>query len=164
MVTLLVLRHAKSSWKDASVSDHDRPLNTRGRRDAPRIGDLIARLDLVPDVVISSTAARTRATVGAALERVAYRGEILYDEALYLADPSTIVDVVRGYVGSGGARLMVVGHNPGLEQLVYDLTGRHESFPTAAFAQIELPIDAWEDLRLETSGRLVGLWRPKEIE
>ncbi len=163
MRTLLVLRHAKSSWKGAGLADHDRPLNKRGRHDAPRMGSLVKRLGLVPDRIVSSTAVRAWATAQEVANHAGYTGEILSDRLLYLAGPSTLVEVVRAAGADAGERVMLVGHNPGSQELVWRLTGKDEDFPTAALAQIELPIDDWTDLRLSPRGRLAGLWRPKEL-
>jgi phosphohistidine phosphatase len=163
MPTLLLLRHAKSSWKDAGLEDHERPLNTRGRRDAPRVGELLAELDLVPGVVIGSTATRVRETVRAMVDRAGFGGEPVFDESLYQAAPDRIVEVIRRHGAAKADRLMIVGHNPGIEDLVAHLTGEFHSMPTAALARIVLPIGTWNDLRLESTGRLAGLWRPKEL-
>jgi len=163
MKTLLVLRHAKSSWKDAGLADHDRPLNKRGKRDGPRMGKLIEDLELVPDLIVSSTACRARKTAETVAASSHYRGEIRFDEGLYLAGPRTIVELVRELPDASSARVMLVGHNPGLEELIRNLTGEGEPFPTAALAQIELPIDSWSELELTTKGSLVHLWRPKEL-
>ena len=86
MKTLLILRHAKSSWKDDSLPDHDRPLNKRGKQDAPLVGRLDSRKDLMPDLILSSTAKRARATVELVAEESNYQGEIEYSRDLYAAE------------------------------------------------------------------------------
>ncbi len=163
MKTLLVLRHAKSSWKQPGLADHDRPLNRRGNRDAPRVGLLLRRQALTPDLIVSSTAERARATAVQVAEGVVYGSPVELDRQLYLAEPEAIVDVVRS-LGGEASRVLVVGHNPGLQELVARLTGRDEVLPTASLAQIELPIAEWAELRTFTRGRLVRLWRPKELD
>ena len=162
MKTLLVLRHAKSSWSDPALDDHERPLNMRGRRDAPRMGELVREYRLIPDVVISSDAARARLTAEAVVEAARYGGEIRLDPRLYLAGPADILSVLRS-VGENAETVMIVGHNPGLEELVAHLTGEWQDLPTTALAQIVLPIDQWRDLTLSTRGTLVGHWRPKQL-
>jgi len=162
MKTLLVLRHAKSSWSDPAVADHERPLNTRGRRDAPRMGAFVREHGLIPDVVISSDAVRARLTAEAVVEAARYGGEILLERRLYMAGPADILALLRT-VGGKAETVMIVGHNPGLEELVAQLTGDWQDLPTAALAQIVLPIDQWRDLKLSTRGTLVGHWRPKEL-
>ena len=160
MKTLLVLRHAKSSWNGAAPDDHERPLNERGLRDAPRVGELVREYGLIPDVVISSDAVRARLTAEAVVEAARYVGEILLDQHLYMASPAEILGLLRT-VREKAETVMIVGHNPGLEELVARLTGERQDLPTAALAQIALPIDQWRDLKLSTRGTLMGLWRPR---
>ena len=162
MKTLLVLRHAKSSWNDPALDDHERPLNKRGRRDAPRMGALVREFGLIPDVVISSDAVRARLTAQAVAEAARYSGEILLDPHLYMACPADILSLLP-MVRENPETVMIVGHNPGLEELVEHLTGERQDLPTAALAQIDLPIDQWRDLTPSTRGTLVGLWRPEQL-
>jgi phosphohistidine phosphatase len=88
MKTLLLLRHAKSSWKDSALDDHERPLTKRGRRDGPRMGELMRQYGFILDMVISSDAVRARLTAEAVVETARYAGEILLDHRLYLAPTS----------------------------------------------------------------------------
>ena len=162
MKTLLVLRHAKSSWDDPALDDHERPLNTRGRRDGPRMGELVRQYGLIPELVISSDAVRARLTAEAVAEAARYAGEILLDPRLYMAGPADILSLLPR-VRENAETVMIVGHNPGLEELVAQLTGEQHDVPTAALAQIVLPIDQWRDLKLSTRGTLLGYWRPKEL-
>ena len=162
MKTLLVQRHAKSSWKHPELSDHDRPLNKRGKRDAPRMGRLVAAQGLRPDVIVSSTARRARRTAEEVARHAGCEGAVQLDRRLYLASPDEIVDVVRGVAGSA-RRVMVVGHNPGLEDLVARLAGRRETLPTAALAALRLSIRSWTELTASTAGDLAGPWRPREL-
>ena len=162
MKTLLVVRHAKSSWNDPALGDHERPLNKRGRRDAPRIGELVREYGLIPDVVISSDAARARLTAEAVAEAARYAGEILLDPHLYMACSADILSLLPR-VRENAETVMIVGHNPGLEKLIEQLTGEQQDLPTATLVQIRLPIDQWRDLKLSTRGTLVGLWRPEEL-
>jgi phosphohistidine phosphatase len=162
MKTLLVLRHAKSSWSDPALDDHERPLNKRGRRDAPRMGELVRQYGLIPDMVISSDAMRAQLTAEAVAAAACYSGEILLNQHLYMASPADILSVLRTAPGSAET-VMIVGHNPGLEELIEQLTGEQQDLPTAALAQIVLPIEQWRDLKLSTRGTLLGQWRPKEL-
>jgi phosphohistidine phosphatase len=123
------------------------------------MGDLMREYGLMPDVVISSDAARARLTAAAVAQAAHYAGEVLLDPHLYLAGPADILSRLTT-VRKNASTVMIVGHNPGLEQLVEQLTGESQDLPTAALAQISLPIDQWRDLRLSTRGTLVGLWRP----
>ena len=163
MRTLLLLRHAKSSWKQPGLSDHDRPLNRRGQRDAPRIGRLLTREQLSPGAILSSSARRARETAEAVATQSAFDGMVQLEGVLYLAEPTTILDVIR-HSGVELERLMVVGHNPGMAATVARLTGLTEDMPTAALAQIRLPIEVWNDLRPSTKGVLVNLWRPRDLD
>jgi phosphohistidine phosphatase len=162
MKTLLVLRHAKSSWDDRTLDDHERPLNKRGHRDAPRMGEVIRAYRLVPDLILSSDALRARQTAEAAAKAAHYAGTILLDPRLYGASPTDIVKVLRTVDETNAGTLMIVGHNPGLEELIAQLTRERQDLPTAALAQIALPVDEWRDLTVSRRGSLMGLWRPKE--
>ena len=162
--TLLVLRHAKSSWKDAGLADHDRPLNKRGEKNAPAMGKLIKSEGLTPQWIASSTALRARKTAEAVAKGSGYSGQIHYEDELYLAHPPDILDVVQRTVPDSATRILIVGHNPGLEELVRKLTAQREPFPTGALAQIELPIESWSDLTRTPKGKLIHLWCPRELE
>ena len=164
MKTLLVLRHAKSSWNERGLTDHDRPLNERGERDAPRVGVLVRQQHLTPDAIISSDAVRARMTAEAVAAAAGYGGEIQLEPLLYHASPDDILVVLRATPEPNANTVMIVGHNPGLEGLVAQLTGEAQGLPTAALAHIVLPIDRWRDLDGSASGTLVDLWRPKELE
>ena len=163
MKTLLVLRHAKSSRDDRTLDDHERPLNERGQRDAPRMGALLREYGLVPDLILSSDALRARQTAEAAAKAAHYAGEVRLDPRLYGASPADIVRVLRTVDETNASTVMIVGHNPGLEELVARLTLERQDLPTAALAQIALPVDQWRDLTVSRRGSLVGLWRPKEL-
>jgi phosphohistidine phosphatase len=165
MRTLFLLRHAKSSWKHSGLSDHDRPLNKRGKRDAPRVGRLLRQKRLSPGLIISSSAKRARRTADEVAKWSAFEGTVQLERRLYLADPETVVDVVRR-AGAEARRVLVVGHNPGMGELASRLTGQVETdpLPTAGLVQIRLEIDHWKEFRLSSLGRLVNVWRPKELE
>ena len=162
MKTLLILRHAKSSWDNLDLSDYDRPLNKRGKRDAPRMGDFLRQQELVPDLIISSTAKRAKKTAKLFAKAVGYKEKISLENVFYHAKPETYITVLRE-ISHDYERIMVIGHNPGLETLVTILTGSMELMPTAAIAHVLLPIDQWDQLTGEMEGKLQNLWRPKEI-
>jgi phosphohistidine phosphatase len=163
MKTLLILRHAKSSWDDPELPDHDRPLTDRGKKEARRVGQFLQARGLVPDLVVSSTARRARKTAKRAAKACDYLGEIVVDGRLYQATLSQFVAVLRE-VGNEHATVLVVGHNPGVEELVKHLTGQAEPMPTAALAEVSLDIDDWQSLSDITGGKLVQVWRPKQAE
>ena len=162
MKTLLILRHAKSDWGHANLSDHDRPLNKRGLKEAPMMGDLIRAEGLTPDLILSSTAHRARHTAELVGETCGYAGDILFPRDLYLAEPEGYVETIQVHAREE-AIVMVVGHNPGVEDLAATLTDESISMTTANLVQITLPIENWQALREHTQGKLVHLWRPKEV-
>jgi phosphohistidine phosphatase len=162
MKTLMVLRHAKSSWDEPGLDDHARPLNDRGERDAPRMGRLVRDRDLLPDLILSSDAVRARLTAEAVAAAAGFDGTIQLEPSLYLASAAGILEVLSS-IDEDAGRVMIVGHNPGLEELVARLTRGPESLPTASLALITLRIDRWADLTTKTRGTLAGLWRPKEL-
>lgn len=162
MKRLLVLRHAKSSWKNHDLRDHDRPLNKRGTRDAPRMGRLMREEGLAPEWAFGSTATRARVTLDLALEQSGASCEAHRVAELYLATPPDIVEVLRE-TPEAHSRVLVVGHNPGMEDLVQGLTGEEVTFPTAALAVIDCEIEKWTDLALTGVETLVRLWRPREL-
>ena len=162
MKTLLILRHAKSSWKDTSLADHDRPLNKRGKQDAPRMGKFLRTQNLVPNRIISSTAKRARKTATAVAKACRYKNKIELTSEFYHAGPGAYLAVLQN-VPDDDQPVMVVGHNPGMEALVAHLTGRMETMPTAALAHVALPIEKWVELDYETQGELLNLWRPKTL-
>jgi phosphohistidine phosphatase len=162
MKTLLVLRHAKAT-RDEGPSDHARELTKKGRKAAQRIGQLLSSNQLLPDLVLASAAARARQTAEEVTEAAGYRGELKLLEELYLAEPHTYLEALRRSGGDSG-RVLVVGHNPGIEALVFRLTGATEHMQTAALAHCSLPIESWAELGPETRGELHDVWRPKELD
>ena len=161
MRTLFLMRHAKSSWDDPSLADFDRPLNARGERDAPRMGELMRRESFAPDVIVCSPAARARQTAIAAKEAARLGAEIRFDERIYEASPNALRQVAAE-IGNDHESLMLVGHNPGMEGFIRYITGLIEPMPTAALAVIELDIGSWSEISDDT-GRLVNVFRPKEL-
>lgn len=163
MKTLFILRHAKSSWDDPEASDHDRPLNKRGREAAKRLGKFTRARALVPDLVLASSALRAQQTVELWSQAAGYTGPVQTHRELYLADPERYITLVRA-LGTEPEKVMVVGHNPGLEQLVEVLTGKVERFPTAALAEVHVDAAAWRDLGADVPHHLAALWRVKELK
>jgi phosphohistidine phosphatase len=162
MKTLLLFRHAKSSWKDDSLDDRKRPLNKRGQDDAPRMGKLLREQGILPDLVLCSTAVRARTTLELACEALGYHGEIDYREDLYAFEAGAYLNALQKLPDEPGL-VMVVGHNPALEEVLAGLTGEYLALPTAALAEIELDIERWKDLSFGMHARLKNLWYPKEV-
>lgn len=161
MKTVLLLRHAKSSWAHPDLSDFDRPLNDRGKRDAPRMGRLIGQMGLTPELIFCSTARRARKTAAKVARECDYQGEIQIEDSLYLAPPTAYVQLLHT-TPDEVSNAMFVGHNPGMEALLEWLTGAFEFMPTAGLASIHLDIDQWTEV-IPRCGKLVELWRPKEL-
>lgn len=162
MKTLLILRHAKSSWKDSALADFQRPLNKRGKRDAPKVGRLLREDGLVPELILSSPAIRARKTAEIVAEESGYEGEIEYFPEFYPGDPQAYIEALN-HLPDEYRYVMVVGHNPGLEELIEILTDDWFRLPTAALAQILFSIKSWRDLDEETEGRVVNLWQPRDL-
>lgn len=162
MKLLLVMRHGKSSWKDSSLPDTERPLKKRGRKDSARIGSLMKKQDLTPDIILCSSAKRAKQTAKIFMKALEYQGDIEYVDSFYMAEPETYFATLRSLADVGS--VMLIGHNPGLETMVQILTDEIRSLPTAALAIIELPIDEWQQLSLETNGELKQLWLPRELD
>lgn len=161
MKTLYLLRHAKSSWNDPDLQDFDRPLNMRGREAAPLVGQFIRKKKLRVDLLLSSPAARARQTAALVKEAAGLSADLLYDERVYEADAVTLLEVVTQAAESADA-LMLVGHNPGMEELLTLLTGEARSMTTAALACVALDVEKWGKARAR-AGRLEWLVRPKEL-
>ena len=165
MRTLLLLRHAKSSWDDPGLADEARPLAERGRRAADRLGAHLRERGLVPDRVLCSPAERTRQTAARALDQpVELRPE------LYPGEPAALLAALSG-LGDEVSCAMLIGHNPGLEELAVALcaTGRpralrrlRKGFKTGALAEIELDVPGWRQVA-PGGGRLVRFTRPKDL-
>ena len=162
MKTLLIMRHAKSSWNYPELSDYDRPLNARGKRDAPRMGKHLRQAELLPDRILTSSAKRARKTASKVAKACGYTGKVKKLDTLYDTVPGVYFDVLQA-LPNKYQRVMVFGHNPTMEQLVSHLTGEIKRMPTAALAHIELPIQRWNAFDLYTKGTLVNLWTPKTL-
>ena len=147
MKTLILIRHAKSSWKDASLADRDRPLNKRGKRDAPEMGRRLAARGGAPDLIVSSPATRALATARVIAEAVGYPVDgIREDERIYMASPAELLEAIRG-LDDGHERVFLFGHNPGLTELVNELSEPAlDNVPTCGVVELRLAADRWADL------------------
>jgi len=156
MASLYLLRHAKSGHDDPSLADHDRPLNARGLRASRAIGRYFLRMGMRPEVVLCSTATRTRQTLDLLVEAAGWPAGALrvnFEERLYLASPAQILAVI-GTLGLVGGDVMVIGHNPGMHDLALTLCTDEspalpqvrEKFPTAALATFQVDVREWSDL------------------
>ena len=158
--TLLIMRHAKSSWDDHDLSDFDRPLNKRGSKDAPEMGKRLKSQGYRCDLIIASPAARAKATALAVAEQIGYKkSDILWDRSLYLAEVEDYLDVIA-HVSEDVTQLMIVSHNPGSEMLIEALSGEtFEKFPTGAYALLEVE-GSWQHPK---RCRLIAFDYPKSL-
>jgi len=159
MKQLLILRHAKSSWNDASLDDWQRPLNDRGRRDAPRVGEWLRNHSRQPEVIITSDAVRARTTAEAVVKAAGYSIEVMIEPSLYHATTQAVLDVLND-VREGVQTVLIVGHNPGLEDLVRQLTGEYHPLTTAALLDLDVPIGRWSELDGTIAASVVSTWQP----
>ncbi|MDH3585076.1 MAG: histidine phosphatase family protein [Phycisphaerae bacterium] len=161
MKTLFLLRHAKSSWNQAGLTDRQRPLNRRGRRDAPEMGRRLARRDIGPDLIVSSPAERALTTAKIVAEQLGRDpARVLIDTDIYAASVPDLLQVIRDFDPSH-ACILLVGHNPALTDTVNHLTGSViPNVPTCGLAEIEMAEDAWASAG-ENSARLVNFDYPK---
>ena len=162
MKTLLLMRHAKSSWKDDNLSDIERPLKKRGKKDTKLIAKVIKKNNLIPDVIISSPAVRTTETVKVLKKELDFDGKEIIAENLYMGEPQDFIDALKE-INNKHNTVLVVAHNPGLEAYLQILGGEIEAVPTGGLGYLVLVLEDWKDISLDTMGDLVGFWKPKEL-
>lgn len=171
MLTLSLLRHAKSSWANLELDDHERPLAKRGAKAIPALAKFIRQEKLRPSLVLCSDAMRTRATLALLLAELGPpTPRVIYDDALYLASPEAIrAEIAR--VEDGVLHVLVVGHNPGLHALALELVGEGDrkllamlarEFPTGALAVFSFDIASWKDVK-GASGHLEHFTTPRRL-
>lgn len=152
---LILLRHAKSGWGQPELADHERPLNGRGRRQAPLVGAWLADEDCEPDLVLCSSARRARETLEGLLGATGWQPAVRIEEGLYHAEPETVLELIAWLAGDV-RRLLVVGHNPGLSLLSSRLAGREIALRTACLARFASAA-AWSDLAMGLSAAAARL-------
>ena len=162
MKTLFLLRHAKSSWKDKELSDFDRPLKPQGRKVAETISALFKRKRVNPDLILSSPAVRAKETIEIILQSVNLKGQLHFDERIYEASANRLLEMVN-QIQNDVQSALIVGHNPGLEELIALCTGRNQRMPTAALAKIIFKTSNWTDVA-KAGATLEWVVEPKELE
>ena len=162
MKTLLLMRHAKSSWKDVTLNDHQRPLNKRGKRDAPRMGEFLQEQGIVLDVILCSTAKRAQATVKRFLKEYSFEGEVFYVDDLYHASYESYIALLN-QMPETATTVMIVGHNPEMDDFLQMACDEYDHMPTGAVAVVQFPVERWSELSEVMPGKLLNLWRPREI-
>src|SRR5436853_7391657 len=161
MKKLLLLRHAKSSWKDGSPRDFDRPLNKRGLKAAPMVGEMIRKRKLRPELVLSSPAERAKETTRLVCDAAGLIVVARYEDGIYEASARRLLEIVSR-IEDAVNTAMLVGHNPGLEELLAILTDEPHRMTTATLAGIELSIERWNEVTSGT-GKLQWIVKPKEL-
>jgi phosphohistidine phosphatase len=170
MLTLSLLRHAKSSWKNPTLPDRERPLATRGAVDAPLVGRAMAERGIDPELILCSSARRAVDTLALVLPELKVEPKVVYEDALYHPSPAEMLDILRA-IPPGASRVMIVGHNPEMQAFAVDLVGsgpKHlrdrleEKFPTAGLVVITFTAGLWSSVNV-SSGSLSLFLAPKEL-
>jgi phosphohistidine phosphatase len=146
MKTLFLIRHAKSNWADAALPDKNRPLNDRGQRDAPKMGERLAERAVKPDLILSSPATRALKTAEIIAKRLDYRRkDIVVNERLYAVEADDLLDVIHK-LGDKLERVMLFGHNPEMTELAHRFSGEINHMPTCAVAEFTFDAKSWSDI------------------
>jgi phosphohistidine phosphatase len=162
MKILLLMRHAKSSWKEKGLEDFERPLNDRGRKAAGLIGKFLAKNKVNIDLVISSPAVRARQTIELVLRSARRSTEIRFDQRIYEATPAQLMEVIS-QIDEDRKAVMLVGHNPGMEELLSLLTDTEQHMVTGMLASIAVDTNKWDKV-LEKDRMLEWVVKPKELK
>lgn len=168
--TLFLARHAKSSWNDSDLRDHERPLNGRGRKSAPKVGAYMQEQGWFPQIVLSSSSQRTRETWALLAEGLDGEPEVIFSDEMYLAGAGSLMGLIQSLPDTADA-VMLLGHNPGMHSVADMLAGsgqdRHlemleYNFPTGALAVFEFDTRLWRECRAK-SGTLIDFVIPREL-
>ena len=162
MKTLYLLRHAKSSWKNQTLLDIERPLNGRGRKASEAIGGFLKKEKIIPDLVLSSSAVRARQTTDIIMEAAKLSTDVRFDERIYEAGAPRLLEVVKQIEKSKNT-VLLVGHNPGLEEFLELLTGAVEIMSTATLSKVVLKASNWTALG-DKGGTLEWIVKPKHLQ
>ncbi|MGI6251191.1 MAG: SixA phosphatase family protein [Anaerolineaceae bacterium] len=158
--TLLLMRHAKSSWKDKTIPDIKRPLKKRGEEAAAQVGETLKKHELTPQLILTSPAKRAHATAEIVAKKSGYKGDVEVVDEFYMAEPAVFFQKLMT-LDEKYDRVMVVAHNPGLEALLQILDGQINSLPTGALADIKLDVQTWADIGLTAGGTVIAFWDPE---
>lgn len=159
--TLLLMRHAKAERDETRWEDFDRPLSERGLADSLRMGQWLRQQQLVPDWICASSSVRTRMTAERVAEASGFEGTIVTKQELYHAPPRRYLTEMR-QVSVAIARLLVIGHNPGLEELIYEVSSHAVTLPTAAIVHLQIPVVDWDEIE-DQEWSLVETVTPKSL-
>ncbi len=161
MKKLFIIRHAKSSWKDYTLDDFDRPLNKRGLSNAPLMGSYLKGRDIVPDIILSSPALRAKTTAKIIANTVKYDKKIIYRDNIYEADSTTLHSILNS-LDNKYTIVFLVGHNPGLNLLVDSYVGFNENIPTCGVLELEIKCDKWKNISAKNI-KLLSFKYPKGL-
>jgi len=161
MKKLYIIRHAKSSWKDLKLDDFERPLNKRGKNDAPMMGERLKNKKILPDIILSSPAKRAKMTAKVIAKKVHYDKKIIFKQEIYEADQKKLQNIVNN-INDIYNTAFLVGHNPGLNELAEYYVGYEENLPTCGILGIEFTCDHWKECNAENT-RLIFVDYPKKV-
>lgn len=160
MKKLYIIRHAKSSWKDLMLNDFERPLNKRGKKDAPFMGKLLKKKGVFPDAILSSPAKRAKSTAKKIAKEINFTKPIVYERNIFEASVATLKSVIRS-IDDKYETVFMFGHNPGLNTLVEALVDFHENLPTSAVVEIEFDCKKWSKISSKNA-KLISFEYPKK--
>ncbi len=160
MKKVYIIRHAKSSWKDTTLDDFDRPLNKRGRRDAPFMGKKLKKQNIVPDIILASPALRSKITAEVIAKKVKYFKDIVFDKSLYESSVSELYSALIK-IDDENSIAFLFGHNTGINMFVETFVGLYENIPTCGVVEIEFDCDSWKDITKQNA-KLVSFDYPKK--
>ena len=162
MKKLIIIRHSKSSWKDLSLTDFNRPLNGRGKSDGPLMADYLKIKFNKIDYLHSSSSVRTFETSKYFIKQIEFE-KVEYDDSLYHCSATSILNMITSY-SDNYQSVMIIAHNPGLTNLINNITNISlDNLPTTGLAEIEFNINSWSDISYENSN-LVDLKFPKQLK
>ncbi|QDU80186.1 phosphohistidine phosphatase [Polystyrenella longa] len=163
MKTLLLMRHSKSSWDNPADQDIERPLNSRGKREATLMGKHLVNEGLEPDMIVCSNAKRARRTAEKVIKAMDWNGPLEVNPDLYFSSVISYVDVLNQQLDKHD-RVLLIGHNPIIEDFLSTFTGGWREAKTSTVAQLKIDIKSWSDLSHNTKARLKNFWIPAMLE
>jgi phosphohistidine phosphatase len=156
---LFIIRHAKSSWKDLTLDDFDRPLNNRGKNDAPKMGKRLKNRNILPDLIISSSAKRTISTAKIIAKKVKYKKDIFFTKELYESSVKAMYNILIE-ISDDNNTVFLVGHNTGINGFVHDYIDLNENVPTCGVVEIEFNCEKWCEISIDNA-KLISFDYPK---
>lgn len=148
MKTLYLIRHAKSSWKDITLDDFERPLNKRGKKDAPFMGKILKEEGVVPDIIYSSPARRAKDTAQIIAQAIGYEKEIQFEKKIYESNLVSLKNIIRSIEDSNQSAFLF-GHNPGLNIFAEEFCDFYENIPTCGLIQLSFNCERWDEINVD---------------